>query len=156
MSEVASEHAVEAQAQRPGPPAAGPAPSAQPRRYRPPVSRLWWLRRTSYLLFVLRELSSVFVAWFVVYLLLFVRSVSRGHARYLEFVVWSRHPVVMVLNVATLLFVVFHAVTWFNLAPKAMVVHLRGKRLPPSLISASNYGAWVVATAFLLWLVLGG
>jgi len=35
-------------------------------------------------------------------------------------------------------------------------VHLRGQRLPASLISASNYGAWVVATAVLLWLVLGG
>ena len=36
----------------------------------------------------------------------------------------------MVLNVITFVFVVFHAVTWFNLAPKAMVVHLGGKRLP--------------------------
>ena len=70
--------------------------------------------------------------------------------------VWSRHPVVMVLNVLTLFFVVYHAMTWFNLAPKAMVVHLRGKRLPASMISASNYGAWVVATLFLLWLVLVG
>jgi len=127
-----------------------------PRWLRRRPSTYWWLERRAYLSFITRELSSIFIAWFVVYLLLFVRAVSRGHAPYLEFLVWSRHPVVMVLNVVTLFFVVFHAVTWFNLAPKAMVVHLRGKRLPPSLISASNYGAWVVATAFLLWLVLGG
>src|SRR5689334_22125972 len=107
-----------------------------PRWLRRRPSTYWWLERRAYVSFITRELSSIFIAWFVVYLLLFVRAVSLGHARYLEFVVWSRHPVVMVLNVVTLFFVVFHEVTWFNLAPKAMVVHLRGKRLPASLISA--------------------
>jgi fumarate reductase subunit C len=91
-----------------------------------------------------------------VYLLLFVRAVSRGDSTYQEFLAWSRHPVVMVLNVVTLLFVVFHAVTWFNLAPKAMVVHVGHKRLPGSLISASNYAAWVVATALVVWALVGG
>ena len=31
---------------------------------------------------------------------------------------------VIALNVVTFFFVAFHAVTWFNLAPKAMVVDL--------------------------------
>lgn len=127
-----------------------------PRWLRSRPSTYWWLERPAYLAFITRELSSIFIAWFVVYLLLFVRAVSLGHARYLEFVVWSRHPVVMVLNVVTLFFVVFHAVTWFNLAPKAMVVHVGRKRLPPWVISVSNYGAWVVATALIAWLLLGG
>ena len=62
----------------PRPPGGGPRwgrSTAQGRPYRPRVSRFWWLRRRSYLLFVLRELSSVFVAWFVVYLLLLVENV---------------------------------------------------------------------------------
>ena len=50
-------------------------------------------------------------------------------------------------------FVLFHAVTWFNLAPQAMVVHLGGKRLPGALIAGANYAAWVVATALVLWIV---
>ncbi len=127
-----------------------------PRWLRRRPSTYWWLERPAYLSFITRELSSIFIAWFVVYLLLFVRAVSRGEASYEAFLAWSRHPVVLVLNVVTFLFVVFHAVTWFNLAPKAMVVHLRGKRLPGSLISASNYAAWVVATAFVAWLLLRG
>lgn len=36
------------------------------------------------------------------------------------------------------------SLAWFNLAPKAMVVHVRGKRLPAALIAIINYGAWVV------------
>ena len=127
-----------------------------PRWLRRRPSTYWWLERRAYLSFITRELSSIFIAWFVVYLLLLVRAVSRGVTSYHNFLEWSRHPVVLVLNVVTFLFVVFHAFTWFNLAPRAMVVHLGRKRLPPSVISVSNYGAWVVATAFVAWLLLGG
>jgi fumarate reductase subunit C len=127
-----------------------------PRWLRRRPSTYWWLERRAYLSFITRELSSIFIAWFVVYLLLLIRAVSRGDASYQQFLAWSRHPVVMVLNVVTLFFAAFHAFTWFNLAPKAMVVHVGRKRLPASLISLSNYGAWVVVTAFVLWLLLGG
>jgi len=127
-----------------------------PRWLRRRPSTYWWLERRAYLSFITREVSSIFIAWFVVYLLLLVRAVSLGDSNYQAFLEWSRHPVVLALNVVTLFFVFFHAVTWFNLAPKAMVVHLGRKRLPGSLISAANYGGWVAVTAFVLWLLLGG
>ena len=127
-----------------------------PRWLRRRPSTYWWLERRAYLAFITRELSSIFIAWFVVYLLLLVRALSRGATSYEQFLAWSRHPVVLVLNVVTLLFVVFHAFTWFKLAPKAMVVHVGRKRLPASLISASNYAAWVAATAFVFWLLVRG
>jgi fumarate reductase subunit C len=101
-------------------------------------------------------LSSIFIAWFIVYLLLLVRAVSQGSASYEAFLAWSRHPLVVLLNVVTLFFVVVHAVTWFNLAPKAMVVRLGRKRVPPSVISASNYLAWAGATALVIWLLVVG
>ena len=41
-----------------------------PRWYRRRMSVFWWVGRRSYLIFVLRELTSVFVAWSVVFLLL--------------------------------------------------------------------------------------
>ena len=48
------------------------------RLYRPRVSTWWWTRKRTYFVFVMRELSSIFVAWFVVYLLLFVYAVGRA------------------------------------------------------------------------------
>ena len=51
-----------------------------PRWLPPRKSTYWWLERRSYLAFILRELSSVFVAWFVVFLLLLVRAVGQGDA----------------------------------------------------------------------------
>jgi fumarate reductase subunit C len=127
-----------------------------PRWYRAPVSTFWWIHRPSYFLFILRELSSVFVAWFVVFLLLLVRAVSRGDAAYQEFLAWAGNPFVVLLNVVALLFVVLHAVTWINLTPKAMVVRLRGDRVPAQVIAGSIYLAWALTSVLVVWLVLGG
>ena len=125
-----------------------------PRWLRSRPSTYWWLERRPYRRFIARELSSVFIAWSVVYLLLLVRAVSLGEDKYRNFLGWSGHPFVVLLNVVTLFFVVFHAVTWFNLAPKAMVMRVRGKRVPGLWISASNYAAWAAASAFVLWLLM--
>ena len=126
----------------------------EPRLYRAPVGILWWLRRRSYFFFVLRELSSVFVAWSVVFLLLLVRAVGRGPGQYRAFLDWSATSWVIGLNIVTLAFLVLHAVTWFNLTPVAMVVRLRGKRVPPAAIAGSAYLAWVVVSVFVAWIVM--
>ena len=125
-----------------------------PRWHRTRVSTYWWLGRWSYFLFILRELSSIFVAWFVVYLLTLVAAVGQDDAAYRRFLEWSRHPFVLSLNIVSLLFVGLHAFTWFNLAPQAMVVHIGRKRLPGVLITASNYAALVVVSTMILGLLL--
>jgi fumarate reductase subunit C len=122
--------------------------------YQRPVHLFWWLERRGYVLFVLRELSSVFVAWFVVFLLLLVNAISDGQASYQSFLDWSGQWWVVALNVIALLFVVLHAVTWFALAPRAMVIKVRGKRLPASQVVAAHYLAWLVLSAVVAWVVL--
>ena len=126
-----------------------------PRWLRRRVSTYWWMQRRSYFAFIVRELSSLSVAWFVVYLLMLVNAVTHGEASYRTFLEWSAHPRVLLLNVVSLVLVVFHAVTWFNLAPQAMVVHFGGRRVPGSMIAASNYGAWIVASAIVIWILVG-
>ncbi|MEV0704805.1 hypothetical protein AB0I53_43745 [Saccharopolyspora sp. NPDC050389] len=123
--------------------------------YRKPVSLFWWLRRRSYFLFVLREISSIFIAWFVVYLLLLVHAVSTGDDRYAQFLAWSRGWV-LVLNAVALLFVLLHTVTWFGLTPKAVVVRVRGRRVGPAPILTSQYLLWLLVSAAVAWVVLDG
>ena len=125
-----------------------------PRWLRTHVSTYWWMTRRSYLTFILRELSSLFVAWFVVYLLLLVRAIGQGALSYDQFLAWSAGPAVLLLNLVTAFFIGFHAVTWFNLAPQALVVRIRGRRLPGSVITASNYVTWAAASALVAWLLI--
>ena len=126
-----------------------------PRWYRRRMSVFWWVSRRSYLIFVLRELSSAFVAWSVVFLLLLVRAISQGGPEYQRFVDRSSEPWMLALNVVALAFVVFHAITWFNLAPQAMVVRIRGKRVPRSAIAGAHYAGWALLSALAAWLIVG-
>jgi len=126
-----------------------------PRWYRPRMSVFWWVGRRSYLIFVLRELSSVFIAWSVVFLLLLVHAVGQGGVEYQRFLDRSSNPWMLALNAVALAFVVFHAITWFSLAPQAMVVRLRGKRVPRSVIAGAHYAGLALLSALAAWLILG-
>jgi fumarate reductase subunit C len=121
--------------------------------YRPRVSIWWWTRKRTYFVFVMRELSSIFVAWFVVYLLLLVYAVARGEAAYQRFLDWASAPWVIALNVVGLAFVLLHMVTWFSLTPQAMAVRVMGQKVPSFHIVAGQYTGMVVVSAFVLWLV---
>jgi fumarate reductase subunit C len=123
------------------------------RMYRRPVSTWWWLRKRSYFVFVMRELSSIFIAWLVVYLLLLVAAVGRGQTAYENFLDFAANPVVVVLNVVAFAFVVLHTVTWFSLTPKAMDARLGGRPVPPAAVIASQYVGLAVVSAFVIWLV---
>jgi len=126
-----------------------------PKWYRRPVSTYWWLQRGAYLRFILRELSSVFIAYWVTVTLVQIYVLTRGGGQaYQRFEAWTRTPVAIALSVITLFFVLFHAITWFNLAPKAMVVHMGKKPVPASWIIAGNYFAWFVASAVVAIVVL--
>ncbi len=122
--------------------------------YRRPIPVLWWVRKRSYFLFVMRELSSIFIAWLVLYLLLFVRAVGRGEAAYDDFLDWAASPVLVVLNVVALAFVVLHTITWFSLTPQAMVVSLGGRRLPAAAIIGAQYAGLGVVSTLVVWLVM--
>lgn len=127
-----------------------------PKTYRVRVSTYWWLARWPYLKFILREASSIFVAWGVVVTLLAIRALRHGPAAYMDFEAWLRTPFLLTINIVSFCFIFFHAVTWFNLAPKAMAVRMGGKRLPNVAIAVTNYATWLVISAALTWVLLRG
>lgn len=122
---------------------------------RQPVSTYWWLEKPVYFAFILREASCMFVAWVVVYLLLLVQAVLQGETSYQQFLAWSATPGILLLNVVTFLFLVYHAVTFFQAAPQAIVVHVGRNRVPGQLVLAGHYVAWAVASVVVGWLLIG-
>lgn len=127
-----------------------------PKWYRRRVSVWWWLQKESYTIFVLRELSSVFVAYFAAVLLWGLRALAQGPEAFAGFLARLGTPLFVTLDSLAMLFVLFHALTWFNLAPKAMVVRLGGRRLPDWLIAGGNYCAWLLLSGIVGWLLLRG
>ena len=97
-----------------------------PRWYRKRVSIYWWLEKWSSFRFILREISSVFVAFFVVMTLLQIRALGQGPEAYANFQGSLQSPVLLALHVLSFFFVLFHTITWFNLdAPGDGGVHSR-------------------------------
>jgi succinate dehydrogenase subunit C len=136
--------------------AAAPTPYTlnHPRWYRKRVSTYWWLQRWEYLRFVLREVSSVFIAIFVVELLFQIYALSRGPESYAVFLGFLKNPFVLALNVLSLFFVIFHSITWFNLSARAMSIRVGGKKVPGFMISGPNFVAWFVISGIIAWLLL--
>ncbi len=122
--------------------------------YRRPVPIFWWVKRPSYFLFVMRELSSIFIAWLVIYLCFFIRAVGQGEEEYQSFLDKADTPWLVTVNLVAFAFVVLHTVTWFMVTPQAMVVQVRGQRVPASAIIGALYVQLAVVSAFVAWLVL--
>jgi fumarate reductase subunit C len=127
-----------------------------PRWYRRHVSVWWWLQNPSYTAFVLREITSVFVAFFAVVCLWQLRALAHGPEAYAQFLARLGTRLYLVLDAVAFLFVLFHAITWFNLTPKAMVVRLRGKRVADGIVLGLNYAAWIVLSCAVAFVLLRG
>ena len=125
-----------------------------PRWYRKRVPIFWWLRKRSYAAFMFRELTSIFVAYSAIMLVVLVLAMDRGDAAYGQMKEFLAIPAVIVAHVIVLLIVLFHTITFLNLAPMAIVVKLGDRKVPPAVILIGHYGAWLVSTVIVAWLLL--
>ena len=125
-----------------------------PRWYRKRVSTYWWMWQWRYMKFILRELSSVAVGLFVIMTLLLIRALIAGPDAYARYMHRLASPVMIAFNLVAFCFMLLHTITWFNLAPRAMAVRVRGKRVPEFLIAAPNYALWIVVSVAVAWVVL--
>ena len=127
-----------------------------PRWYRRRMSVWWWLKNRAYAKFVLREMTSVFVAFFALLYLWQLRAVAEGPDAYAQFMARLKTPVFLAVDTVALIFVLFHTITWFNLTPTAIVVRMKGKRVPDRIVAGSNYVVWVVLSAIVAWIFTRG
>ena len=127
-----------------------------PKWYRKRVSTWWWAQQWRSFKFILRELSSLAVIYFVALLLWLLWSLGQSQESYDNFLAWMKLPLIIVSNVIAFLFVLYHTITWFNLTPTAMVVRVRGKRVPDRIVAGSNYVVWVLLSAIVAWIFTRG
>lgn len=126
----------------------------RPKWYNPRMSIFWWIRKKPYVHFIVRELTSVFVAAYAVILIFQLRALSRGPEAYEAIVSFFETPFSITLHAIILLAVIFHSITWFKLAPTAMVLKLGKKRIPGSLIITANFLMWIVLSVAMVWLIV--
>ncbi len=127
-----------------------------PKWYRSRIPIFWWLGKLSYTKFIGRELTSVLVAYSAMLLLFQVWVLSRGELAYEQFLAILGSRPVVILHSLLLAGLLFHTITWLNLAPRALVMRIAGRRVPDALVLVGHYVAWASATAFVAWFLLRG
>ena len=115
----------------------------------------WWLSNRAYFLFMTRELTSVPIAAYLILLLVMLHKLAMGREAYEAYLRFLATPGMLAFHAVALVAAVYHSVTWFNLAPMAMALRIRERRVPPMIVIGVNYAAWIalsIATASLvLW-----
>jgi fumarate reductase subunit C len=114
------------------------------RLYHAPISHSWWLRKRSYFLFMLREFSSLFIAAFLVVLMVELYELGTGAEEYAACVARLASPGWLVFHGVVLAFAVYHSVTWFYTTSIVIEVRLGKLTLPRAVFTALNLAAWLV------------
>ena len=122
--------------------------------YYPKMPATWWLRKRSYFLFMLRELSSVFIAIFLVVLLVQIYQLSEGPKSYTAFAQRLGSPGWIIFHAIALLFAIYHSITWFFSTAVVLPLRLGKREIPRNLVAALNIGAWIVVSLVILSLFL--
>ncbi len=127
-----------------------PTVSSNTKEYIRPMPSNWWLKRKTYLLFMIRELTCLFVGGYALFLLCL--AAKAGDAQSFEGLLLS--PWSVVLHVIALPMVLYHSITWINLTPKVMVIWRGEKQVDPKLIAAANHVVWALVSIVIAWIAL--
>ena len=125
-----------------------------PKSYRKRIPILWWTRKRAHIKIILREFTSVFVAFYAIMLLIQISAISRGSDSYDAFLQWLQTPGSLILHFIAFLFLLFHSITWFSIAPKTVVLRLGNKTIPDAVITALHYFAWIVISAIIALILI--
>lgn len=110
----------------------------------------WWLGQRRYTIYMVRELTCIFIGAYVLVLLTGLFRLSQGPAAYEAFVNALQTPLAIAFHLLALAFALFHTVTWFGLTPKAMPLRFGEKTVPGMAIIMAHYAVWFVVSAGLL------
>jgi fumarate reductase subunit C len=114
----------------------------------------WWLTQRSYFLFMLRELSSVFVALFLVVYLCQLYQLSQGPDAYSAFTQKLNSPGWILFHLVALLFALYHSITWFQSSAVVLPLRIGERLISRPIVMALHVGVWVIVSLVVLLLFL--
>src|SRR3954468_14727288 len=113
-------------------------------------SNTWYLKRWPYRIFMLREFSAVFLAGYMIVLLVLVMKIHDGRSSFEAFADTLQSPWLIAFNTVALLFALLHTFTWFLAVPSAVQIRRGEEKLPPRLLIGAAYAAMLAASAVVL------
>lgn len=119
-----------------------------------PLPRSWWLRKQSYLVFMIRELTSLVVLAYAA-LLVGMMLTASDDASFSGLFDFLESTTSVVIHVGLFIFAMFHTITWIALTPKVLVLWRGDEQIEPDVIAGVNGILFLLVSGGVLWLVLG-
>ena len=114
----------------------------------------WWKKNPYFVEYMVHESTALFVAAYALILLVGLLRLSQGEAAWNGWLDAMKSPLSIVLHLAMLVAIAYHAFTWFKLFPLTMPpVVVDGKKVAPEVIVRSGFTAAIVCAVGLLALV---
>jgi fumarate reductase subunit C len=112
----------------------------------------WYFGQARYLRYMAREITSIFVGAYCMFLVVGLQRLAAGPAAWEGFLTALRSPASVVFQFLCLVAAVYHAATWFNATQKAMPIQIGEDFVPGNVISGAHYAAWAVLSVVVLFL----
>jgi fumarate reductase subunit C len=121
------------------------------RPFRRDLKRTWWLGGRRYVLYMIREVSSLFILLYCALMVVGLTQLAGGPADWDGFLAAITGRSGTSFQLLCLGFAVFHSVTWFTLAPKAIPTFAGIQRATVSrAVIAAHYAAWAALSVLIV------
>lgn len=119
-----------------------------------PISKTWYLGNREYMVHMVNEMTSFFVAILALVMLWGVGAVAGGKESYESFLATLTSPLMQLVMLLTTIVMFYHAVAWFSVTPKAMPIQMGEEFVSDGIIAGAHYVVWAILT--LVVLILAG
>ena len=114
------------------------------------VRRTWWLGKPRYVVYMIRELTSLFIGLYSAWLVIGLVRLAQGPTAWEAFLAATSSAPAVLFQFVCLAFAAYHSITWFAVTPKAMPLTLQGKPVSGNVIVAGHYAAWALVSLVVL------
>lgn len=114
----------------------------------------WWLKNLFFTKYMLREGSSIFIIIYTLTLAWGLFRLNQGENAFNAWLTALQHPIAIIFHLIALAFALYHSITWFSLAPKALDLWINKKPIADKWVVIAHYIAFVVLAIFSLIIIM--
>ncbi|KPD04125.1 fumarate reductase subunit FrdC [Moellerella wisconsensis] len=114
----------------------------------------WWQKLGFYRFYIMRESTSVLQVWFSILVLFGIFALKDGPQSWDSFVGFLHNPIVLIINIVALAATLLHTSTWFKLAPKAVCIVVKDKKMSEEPIVKGFWALTILVNIIILAIAL--
>lgn len=125
-----------------------------PTLYHPRLPWNWWTKNQHYLLYMVRELTAVFAALWVVLFLVQIPQMAGGAEAHAQWLSMIRGPGWIIFSLVSMSFVLYHAYTAFTATDTLLYIRVGPKPVPGSSLNSLMFIGWTIATIVIAFILV--